>query len=534
MTTSREIINDLQEELQNKRNQREALLSQLTLLDARIDKYDTLIANIDRKCLELIDIINPKILAVKQAYDARISANCRSDLFWKFVSESTTFSLKVGGYSSYTTYVVAKNPDVYSYVPYRGLKYYQKPSNRDYGSNLIASFDGKVSSGSTVITILDQSSTIQSVSQVGDTVTDNLDNPIVFSETNLPKIVGFGITEQVGFVTTLVGGISTGSTIFAHHGAGISSVGISTGMFFELVGIVTSTIVGFGTTTFPIIYLDEFGEYETSEVECNSLILDSSASEGVLEETFTVGILTSYPAMFISTSAVFSTSNSVFSIIRQGDIDTNFDYTQSPLEPLNIGTINSSSVGVGHSISLDVSGNPNQSSTWSPSSSYYDTFNQVQVNPEPLIGGGRAEYYVGNLSWPVLNKFSTGLFGFEFLTSNIAPEGTTVTIGSTYSGNILGTVSSYPGVDPNGATCVQLQQNIDNALNDLTNILNQYESQITPLLNSTKALREDRSRKELQGWSILQALGSITEELKRLEVDLDSLNNIDFSPYENA
>lgn len=535
MSFSRDIIQDLQNELQSKKDQKAALLSQLTLLDARIDKYDELISNIDEDALKIIDIINPKVTAVKAAYDARIAANCKSDLIWEKTEEfEPPYYRGLNVNDKLYRYEVKKNSNTYSFTPYRGLKYYQKPLNRDYGANIITTFNGSISTGSTVLTILDNNTSLTQTIQIGDTIVDNLDNPLIFSSTNLPSVIGFGTTSAVGIVTTLVGGISTGSTIFAHYGPGISSVGIDTGMFFECVGIVTTTIVGFGTTTFTINALNQNGVYEPYSIPCDSIVLKDPAVKGTIEEIFTVGILTTYSSMFISTVSLGNTANSVFTVIRPGDIDTNFDYRQNPSNPLNIGIINSSTVGVGHSIALDASGNPNETVSWNSGSSYFDFSTNTQVNPEPLIGGGRADYYIGTNAWPVIitcvENPSTEIVS---CSSTIVPEGT-VAITSSTSPAGIGSTNSYPGVDPNGTLCNQLQTNIDTALADLDLTLSQYESQINPLVNATKALRGDRDRKELQAWSILQALGSITEDIKRLETDIQSLINTDFSSYETS
>ncbi len=538
MSTSQEILSDLREQLENKFKQREALLGQLSLLDVTVDKYDSLLSNMDKDALEVVRIINEAILPVKQAYDARIAAGCRSNLSWQ-ITETWTTNVFFTGFLNYTPvtyykYEVKKDPTAYSFTPYRGLKYYRKPLNRDYGANLITSFYGSVSTGSSVISIINGEQ-ISNLIQVGDNIVDNIDNPIYFSPTNIPSVTGFGFTDGVGIVTTLVGGISTGSTIFAHYGAGISSTGISTGMSFERVGVVTASIVGFGSTSFNITYLDTNGEFITTSQPCNSIILSSPASQGLNEGIFTVGIATQFPAIFISTSSLGINTNTYLNVIRLGDIDVEFDYTQNPSEPLTIGIINASSVGLGHSILFDASGNSSADQSWRPSLSYVDPSTNQVVNPEPSVGAGRAEYYTGTLQWPIIKKsavvgFST-VYYFDY-----APEGTTITttnssIGSTLSG-IAYTTKASNGIDPNGTTCQQLAQNITNAINNMNSVISSNSSKVEPVLNATKALRSNRDRKELQLWSILQAIGSVTEDIKRLEQDIDSITNLDFSPYE--
>lgn len=528
MTASQEILSDLEEQLANKTNQRNALIGQLGLLDVSIDKYDDLIVNIDKDCLDIISIINQAILPVKQAYDARVAAGCVSNLAWYLVETWDNFSEYND--TTYYKYEVKKNLNTYSSIPYRGQKYYRKPLNRDYGANIIASFYGSVSIGSTIITITNQIP-IPSTIRIGDKIIDNIDNPNLFSSTNIPSITGFGVTSGVGIVTTLVGGISTGSTIFAHYGAGISSVGLNTGMSFNYVGVVTSSIVGFGTTTFNITYLNSNGVYVTNTEICNSLILSSPAVQGLNEGTFTVGISTQLPAIFISTSSLGIDTNVYLSAFRIGDIDVEFDYRQNPSEPLSIGIINQSSLGFGHSVFLDVSGNQSNVQNWSPSSSYIDSSNNI-VNPEPLVGAGKAEYYIGTYQWPTL----TICTGDEIpdCTTNFASEGQVAITSSTNSSSIGYAYTSSVGINTNGSTCLQLTQNINDAISNMNSILTQNSSKIQPLINATKTLRSNRDTKELQAWSILQALGSITEEIKRLESDIDALRNLDFSPYETT
>lgn len=536
MSISRDILSDLEEQLRDKRKQREVLLGQLSLIDVSIDKYDGLISNIDQESLTIIETINDAIVPVKQAYDARIAAGCRSNLSWELVeswSPQFTFSfMGVGIRSTYYKYQVKKDPDTYSFTPYRGLKYYQKPLNRDYGANIVVSFYGSVSTGSSVISIVN-GEPISNLIQINDRVIDNIDNPIYFSSTNIPFITGFGTTDSVGIVTTLVGGISTGSTIFAHYGAGISSSGISTGMSLECVGIVTSTIVGFGTTTFNISYFDEDGNFVTTEESCNSLILDSPAFNGINEETFVVGLATQVPAIFISTSSLGIDTNAYLNVLRLGDVDVEFDYTQNPSEPLNIGIVNQSTLGVGHSLIFDSSANPPVSQSWRPSQSYIDPSTNQVVNPEPSVGAGRAEYYIGTLEWPVIRKST--IVGFTTVYYyDYAPEGTTITTTSPSSIGLAVTNRSSNGIDPSGSTCQQLTQNITNAINNMNSILSLNSSRIQPLIDATKALRSNRDRKELQAWSVLQAIGSITEDIQRLEQDVQSLRNLDFSSYETT
>ena len=240
------IIADQQTELDRKLAEVEMLKDQLTIMDVKIDRFDALIQNIDKDIIPLVDEINDAIDLVKTAYDARITAGCKSDLYWEEIGkkEYTWF-----GFSLYDTiYECKKNPNVRTDYGYYGAKYYRKPQNQDYGANIVKEFLGTISVGSTSLAILSNGGT--SNLQVGDTITDNVDNPTVFSSANLPSIVGFGTTAIVGTSTQFSGTISVGSTIIAHTGVGTTG-DINVGDTISLSGVLVSNtkVAGIGTTT---------------------------------------------------------------------------------------------------------------------------------------------------------------------------------------------------------------------------------------------------------------------------------------------
>jgi predicted RND superfamily exporter protein len=191
MSASKDIIRDIQKELDSKINQREVILDQLQILDVLIDNYDGIIENIDREVLALTKPINDVANEVKAAYDARISAGCRSNLAWVEIGRSTGYYYFNGNRTEITiiTYQVQDNPETASFKPYDGIKFYQKPSNRDYGSVVVAEFTGNVSQGSTIISVnIPEQSVINVLSniQTGDTITDNLTSPQIFNLGSLP------------------------------------------------------------------------------------------------------------------------------------------------------------------------------------------------------------------------------------------------------------------------------------------------------------------------------------------------------------
>ena len=79
MAKIQEIIDDIVDEIQNKKTQRESLLDQLALADVALDKIDELVVAIDKDIPALLDKINVKIQAHVDAYQARVDAGCKSD-----------------------------------------------------------------------------------------------------------------------------------------------------------------------------------------------------------------------------------------------------------------------------------------------------------------------------------------------------------------------------------------------------------------------------------------------------------------------
>ena len=121
---STNFIVEQQQELDYKIAEVQTLKDQLTLMDVRSDRYDTIIGNIDKKIIPLTDEINDAISSVKTAYDARITAGCKSDLSWEETFRRT-YITKFGEFTV-ITYTVLKNPSVREDYNYYGAKYYRK------------------------------------------------------------------------------------------------------------------------------------------------------------------------------------------------------------------------------------------------------------------------------------------------------------------------------------------------------------------------------------------------------------------------
>ena len=150
MTLKNDILVELKQKLKYTRDSRDAILDQLKLKDVQIDKIDILIGNIDKKIPPLLKIVNDKIDELKAAYDARISNGCRNDLKWVVTETGTNFRSA----TEYTTYTCVRDPSLRQQKNYYGQKYYRKPINRDFGSNLIAEVTGNIGVGSDIIAVV--------------------------------------------------------------------------------------------------------------------------------------------------------------------------------------------------------------------------------------------------------------------------------------------------------------------------------------------------------------------------------------------
>ena len=79
----KQIVRDLRDNRKQQKTQREAMLEQITIADAKIDQFDEMINTLDDKFPPLIGEINDSIDEVKKAYDDRIDADCLSPLIWE-------------------------------------------------------------------------------------------------------------------------------------------------------------------------------------------------------------------------------------------------------------------------------------------------------------------------------------------------------------------------------------------------------------------------------------------------------------------
>jgi len=529
---SQNIIQSLKDEKEQKIAQREGTNDILLLTDVTIDGYDSLIVNMDKPLPGLIQEINTTITNVKNAYDIRIQDQCLSNLIWVLVGTSTriTFASKgsPGGLVAYQYWQAQKDPSQYRQINYYGAKYYKRPHNRDYGANIVKEIsDASVGIGSTFIVVFDTTATALENIQVGDTITDNLENPTIFQIGNLPEVVGFGSQAIVGFSTTFGADISVGSTILKHTGVGIVTVGISTGDLIIRSGITSSdtVVVGFGTTNTEIQILDDEGESGIVTSTVNTIILSKPAIASTTFGTFGVGIVTFYPTIFISTTSPSGGTNERFIVIRSdSSIDEIFDYTTNGSDPVEIGLIkNNSKTGYGHSLQIINNGAPDIVAQW-----------REVIDPEPAVGAGFAPYYIGAASWPVLRTANSVGGLIVSYTESYAVEGQTVVIGLglTAPQPVVTYTSSKPPGAASTATCNTYNSNITAAESAMNAKIAENVPKLNYYANASDALRDIRDDKENLAWAMKRGNGFLTEEINKLTTQIAALEQVDFREFE--
>ena len=573
MSAVQRIIERLEEELESKERQKDGVLDQLALIDVQIDEVFDVIVNMDRDAAHNLERINDAVDAVKSAYDARFNAGCVTNLKWEKTNEWTVDQYGQGGLQSSETYqtwevVVNGGPGecnsdsgVHGHTNYHGIKYWQRPMDRDYGSELIFDFIGFINSGDLAVGMSTEQFGAQNpiapgVVNVGNLITDDLSNPQVFQPGNLPEIVSIGTTTVIGIHTSIIGGISTGSNTFYHFGAGNSGI-LTTGMILlEPVGSGAtagygeylsadgySVITGFGTDDYELYYYNADGVLSVSTITVPTLTIDKPAIDAFPEGAFRVGFVTETVGFYLSTvSSGFATSERFYVIAVDDDDDRigDFNPVGNPYVPERISVITErggGNLGAGHSVEY-VSNGCQTSAEWNP----YTASEEIRISrpgddfvieavEEPNVGAGRANYWVGNEQWPTLQTNSYNQFG-QLVPGAVvyAAEGTTVTIGGSQSSAMY----SYTSSPPQGVSgCNGYDNDIDDALDDLSDAISEYRQPTINIMNESRALKEEKDRLQLFAWSLLQAAASIRDDIVDINERLSVLRNGDYSEYEN-
>ena len=539
MTKPRDITKRLRESREQKKDQVDQMQEQLTIIDAVIDEYDELILKMDGKIPPLIKPINVDITAVETAYRNRISHGCRSDLAWQ---QNSVWDDDDGG--TYQSWTVVKDPSTRVTIGYYGGKYWRYPKNIEYGSNVIADITSAsvgimsvTSGGECPMAIFDtrgpqftgfntdgEPSGYKAVIKVGDYITDALENPYIYTTGNLPTVVGLGTTSWPGMRYALSGFCTSSDNkiygdknvgIFTHASIGdfvydTDTTGITS---FSTGGVLPNgaRITGFGTAVGIKTVVSAGGTSIGVPVVYDFMTLNKSVTASIAATTgytFNIGIVSTYNALFLSTTTSVGAAFSSFLVVRGPDNeDLEFDATKNPIDPVEIGMLNEQRVGRGHKLELINNKDPDIVAQW----------HEVQQDPEPAVGAGFAEYWVGDLSWPIFDDDGSESYVYE---------GQTISFAST-AGNI-----GYKNVPPSGSIpgdCGNFDQAIVDAEAQLSSRLASDLPKIRHYINGASSLREIRNDDETQAWSMLQGIGYINEDRKNLKLRADQLDDFDWA-----
>ena len=538
MTKPRDITKRLRESREQKKDQVDQMQEQLTIIDAVIDEYDELILKMDGKIPPLIKPINVDITAVETAYRNRISHGCRSDLAWQ---QNSVWDDDDGG--TYQSWTVVKDPSTRVTIGYYGGKYWRYPKNIEYGSNVIADITSAsvgimsvTSGGESPMAIFDtrgpqftgfntdgEPSGYNAVIKVGDYITDALENPYIYTTGNLPTVVGLGTTSWPGMRYALSGFCTSSDNkiygdknvgIFTHASIGdfvydTDTTGITS---FSTGGVLPNgaRITGFGTAVGIKTVVSAGGTSIGVPVVYDFMTLNKSVTASIAATTgytFNIGIVSTYNALFLSTTTSVGAAFSSFLVVRGPDNeDLEFDATKNPIDPVEIGMLDEQKIGRGHKLELINNKDPDIVAQW----------HEVQQDPEPAVGAGFAEYWVGDLSWPIFDDDGSESYVYE---------GQTISFAST-AGNI-----GYKNVPPSGSIpgdCGNFDQAIVDAEAQLSSRLASDLPKIRHYINGASSLREIRNDDETQAWSMLQGIGYINEDRKNLKIRADQIDDFDW------
>ena len=505
------IISDLRELIESKEKQRDQMLDQLALVDVLIDEMDEVIVDIDKQIPPILDVINAEVDNVRDAYDARINAGCRSALAWVRI-DSWKFRQFNG-----ETWQVQQNPDTAYTLGYYGLKFWRKPSNRDYGSNIIASFNGNIVGNGVTLGAISTETSFSKI-KVGDIITDKIDSPALWDLGDLPTVIGFGMTDTHSGITTEIQGSTTvASNFLAQTGIG-TTVATPAGSGIGLTGIFPSgtVVLSHEEQNFERRQYDPAAGWTTTTNPTWGYVLSNVAIASTEDQFFHVGIMTNTPSLFLSTETTSPTDvfNEQFHAIRAAaSPDEDFDIEKNPIDPVNIGIINpytgsGDEPGVGHKSEINNNKSPVGPHTW----------REVLQHPEPAAGAGQIVSNEGTTDWPV--TFNTSGNG----EPGLAPEG--MIVSATGIVTTLGTAPNpVPQSIPGSSTCGPLDAAITAAEAQYISVRDEQLPKAQKLAAQVVALRKLRYRKETQAWGCLQGAAFCRQEIQELRDNLNDLES---------
>ena len=284
-----------------------------------------------------------------------------------------------------------------------------------------------------------------------------------------------------------------------------------------------TSITGISTAVGIITYVDNTGITSAAEMILNVFELNNAVSITVNKDigtSFYIGIVSDYYFAHLSQPPSQAGINSSVIVVRPGNTsDIEFESTKNPIDPVEIGIAQNVNIGKGHQLDLINNGDPNTTSQW----------RQVRQEDEPLVGNGRAGYYVGNFNWPT---FSTD-DGDGTSDSFYATEGQRIMIGvgGTDAGSsTIGYANVPPGLSIPG-DCGTYDNAIVVKTQEMNELINKNVPKINYYINGAKAMRYLRDEDETRAWGYMQALGYTNSRQKTQEENALSIEDFDWAEF---
>ena len=515
------IAKRLREQRKQVKDETVVLNEQLALVDVIIDEYDDLIIKLDNRIQPLLPPINYQIDQVQKAYLDRISHGCRSDLTWQ-LQEEKEMNIYNNPKQPVKIYQVVKDPSTFRFLGYYGAKYYKYPKNREYGSNVVETInDADANVGSKILPIFDaDAETLTGFTtgrlsgiKTGDFITDSLSYPYIFQAGAGTSITGFGLTDYAKYNYAVSGFCTSGDNkIYGDQRIGfITDFSIGDEVYGAPdrsgAGIVPTgtTITGFGTAVGIVTFVNDAGITTGVEVTLDFATLSNAITNNVSKDigtSFYVGVVSSYYYADLSAAPNATGISSSFIIIRPGDLtDIEFESTKNPIDPVEIGIARGANIGKGHRLELINNGDPDITAQW----------REIIEDPEPAVGAGRVEYYIGTTQWPTISRRDSD--GDVFTTHATLGQRVIVGVGATIGAGI-----GYTGNPPGGnipSDCGTYDTAIIDAETELQNLIIASTPKINHYINGADSLRQLRDDDETKAWGYLQAIGFNNAKAKR-------------------
>ena len=515
------IAKRLREQRKQVKDETVVLNEQLALVDVIIDEYDDLIIKLDNKIQPLLPPINAQINVVQQAYLDRISHGCRSDLTWQ-LKEEKEMNIYNNPNQEVKIYEVVKDPSTFRFLGYYGPKYYKYPKNREYGSNVVETInDADANVGSKILPIFDaDAETLTGFTtgrlsgiKTGDFITDSLSYPYIFQAGAGTSITGFGLTDYAKYNYAVSGFCTSGDNkIYGDQRIGfITDFSIGDEVYGAPdrsgAGIIPTgtTITGFGTAVGIVTFVNSAGITTGVEVTLDFATLSNAVTNNINKDigtSFYVGVVSSYYYADLSAAPNATGISSSFIIIRPGDLtNIEFESTKNPIDPVEIGIARGANIGKGHRLELINNGDPDITAQW----------REIIEDPEPAVGAGRVEYYIGTTQWPTISRRDSD--GDVFTTHATLGQRVIVGVGATIGAGI-----GYTGNPPGGnipSDCGTYDTAIIDAETELQNLIIASTPKINHYINGADSLRQLRDDDETKAWGYLQAIGFNNAKAKR-------------------